>query len=94
VSRDFLIQVFSRIIFPQAPENNMRVFLNFFENSQKYRSQGAPPVSTTLGANFRPVLTTQGANLLPVSMTPCGKFAAGVNNSGGKKYGNIRMLTP
>jgi hypothetical protein len=36
VSWDFLLQVFSCIIFPQAPKNNIRIISNFFENSQRY----------------------------------------------------------
>jgi hypothetical protein len=36
VSRDLLLQVFSRIIFPQAPENKIRGISNFFENSRRY----------------------------------------------------------
>ncbi len=36
VSRDFLLQVFSCIIFPKAPEYNIRIILNFFKNSQRY----------------------------------------------------------
>ncbi len=36
VSRDFLLQVFSWITFPQAPDNNIRIFSNFYENSRRY----------------------------------------------------------
>ncbi len=36
VPRDFLLQVFSWIIFPQAPEHNIRAISNFFENSLRY----------------------------------------------------------
>ncbi len=36
VSRDFLLQVFSWITFPQAPDNNIRIISNFFENSRRY----------------------------------------------------------
>ncbi len=36
VSRDFLLQVFSWIIFPQAPDNKIRVISNFSENSRRY----------------------------------------------------------
>ncbi len=36
MSQDFCFRFFSWIIFPQAPENNARVILNFFKNLQKY----------------------------------------------------------
>jgi hypothetical protein len=36
VSRDFCFRFFSRIIFPQSPENNNRAISNFFEISQRY----------------------------------------------------------
>ncbi len=36
VSRDFLLQVFSWITFPQAPDYNIRIISNFFENSRRY----------------------------------------------------------
>jgi hypothetical protein len=36
VSGDFLLQVFLWITFPQAPDNNIRIISNFFENSWRY----------------------------------------------------------
>jgi hypothetical protein len=88
-SRDILLQVFS----PQAPDNNIRVILNFFA------SQGAPPVSMTpvAGKNAASINDT-GGKLPPLSMTPeanfatssaCvvdtgGQFAASVNTAGCK----------
>ncbi len=36
VPQVFLLQVLSLIIFPQAPENNIRVLSNFFGNSWRY----------------------------------------------------------
>jgi hypothetical protein len=36
VSRDFLLQVFSWITVPQAPDNNIKIISNFFENSRRY----------------------------------------------------------
>ncbi len=63
VSQDFLHQVFSLIIFPQANENNIRVILNFFEKfGEIFASQGAPLVSTTLVANLPRVSTTPAAD--------------------------------
>jgi hypothetical protein len=42
VSRDFLLQVFFMNHFPQAPENNVRVISNFFENSRRYSQAKVP----------------------------------------------------
>ncbi len=36
MSRDFLLQVFSWIIFRQTPENNILVISNFFKNLRRY----------------------------------------------------------
>ncbi len=36
MSWDFLLQVLSWIIFPQASEKNIRIISNFFENSRRY----------------------------------------------------------
>ncbi len=99
VSRDFLLQVFfSWITFPQAPDNNIRIISNFFENSRRYlrcttgvNDTGGklPPVSRTLAANLPPVSRTPAANF--ATSSPCvvdtgGKFATGVNvnYTGGK----------
>jgi hypothetical protein len=82
VSRDFLLQVFSWIIFPLVPENNIRVISNFVENLQRYsqvkvhhwyqqnRWQILPPVPLVLFATG-------------INNTSC-KFATGVNNTIGK----------
>jgi hypothetical protein len=40
------------IIFPQAPENNIRVISIFFKFAEIFASQGAPPVSTTQVENL------------------------------------------
>jgi hypothetical protein len=37
---------------PQAPEYNIRIISNFLKVRKIFASQGAPPVSTTLMANF------------------------------------------
>jgi hypothetical protein len=53
VAQDFWLQVFLWIIFPQAPENNNRVILNFLQKfAEIFASQGAPLVSPTLEAYF------------------------------------------
>jgi len=85
VSRIFLLQIFSWIIFPQAPENNTCSFQIFSKNLRKYsqvkvhhlyqrhRWQILPPVPLVLmmpGANLPLVSTMPAANLPPVSTTP------------------------
>jgi hypothetical protein len=53
VTRFVCFRFFSRIIFPQAPENNVRLISIFFENSRRYSQvEGAIPVSTTPTVNF------------------------------------------
>ena len=87
VSRDFLLLVFFMNHFPPSP----RVFhLDRFEFFRKFTeifaSQGAPPVSTTPVANFSTIF----ASVIDTG----GKFAAGVNDTGGKGKGkNLYMLT-
>ncbi len=72
VSQDFCFRFFSWINFPQAPENNIRVILNFFQKfAEIFASQGAPLplVLLTPVANLSQVSTIPAANLPPVSMT-------------------------
>ncbi len=52
----FCFRFFSWIIFPQAPENKIRVISNFFQKFAE--SQCAAPVPKTLVANLPPVSTT------------------------------------
>ncbi len=87
---------FSWISFPPAPEYPIRTVTNFFENSQRYsqvkvhhryqrhRWQAAklPPVSTTPAANFATSFTSV--------VDTGGKFAAGVNDTGGKQWGQYQ----
>ncbi len=79
MSRDFLLLVFSRISFPPALEYTIRTISNFFENSRRYSSQGAPPVSTTPVATF--------ATNFPYDTGS--KFATGVNDTGGKQWDQL-----
>jgi hypothetical protein len=45
---DIVNIVYFRIIFPQAPEKNIRVISNFFRKfAEVFVIQGATPVSTT-----------------------------------------------
>jgi hypothetical protein len=75
--------------FPQAPDNNIRIISKFFENSRRY-SQGKSRCTTGVndtGGKLPPVSTTPAANF--ATSSPCvvdtgGKFAAGVNDAGGK----------
>jgi hypothetical protein len=60
---------------PKPPKNNIRVISKFFKKLSRYStSQGAPPVSTTLEANF----ATDTAGVVDTG----GKFATGVNDTG------------
>ncbi len=86
VSRDFFIQVFSWIIFPQAPENNTRVISNFFKNLRRYLQvkvrhrwqichwyqQHRRQILPPVRwcSNFPRVSLTPAANLRLVSLTP------------------------
>ncbi len=55
----FCFRFFSWITFPQAPDNNIRIISNFFENSRRYSQvkvhhvANLPPVSMTPVANCR-----------------------------------------
>jgi hypothetical protein len=66
VARDFLLQFFSRIVFPQASEN-----IDHFERLRKFEifaCQGKPPVSTTQATNLPPLsnnITGQLPRVLP-----------------------------
>ncbi len=88
VSRDLLLLVFFMNQFPPSP----RVFhldrFKFFRKfAEIFACQGAPPVSTTPVANLPPVSATPVANFSTIFASVIdtgGKFAAGVNNAGGK----------
>ncbi len=58
-----MLQVFLWLIFPQAPENNIRVILNFFENLRRYSQVTVHYRAAALVANMPPVSTTPAANL-------------------------------
>ncbi len=92
----FCFRFFSWITFPQAPENNIRVILIFFENSRhrqrhqwqiwpRWQIRGTRVKDT--GGKLPPVSTTLAANLPPVTTTPAANFAtssACVVDTGGK----------
>jgi hypothetical protein len=74
--------------FPPSPRvshyDRFKFFRKFLE---MFASQGLPPVSTTLAANLPPVSTTPAANFatsFPSVVDTGGKFAIGVNDTGGK----------
>jgi hypothetical protein len=71
VSQNFLFQVFSWITFPHAPENNIRVISNFFENSRRSQVKLHHRV---------PISLTRVANLPLVSTTPVSNFATSFAN--------------
>ncbi len=57
----FCFRFFSWIIFPQAPENNIRVISTFFWKFSKIlASQGAPSVSMTNGGKFATSINATG----------------------------------
>jgi hypothetical protein len=72
VSRDFWLQIFSRIIFPQVPENNTRLISNFFKISWRY-SRCTTGINDTGGK-----LHATGVN------STDSKIAAGINDTSGK----------
>ncbi len=88
MTQDFLLQIFFMIVFPQAPENNARVILNFFKNLRKYSQVKVHHrYKTTSAAKLLPVSMTPVANLSPVSTTPAVNFAtsfAGGVDTGGR----------
>ncbi len=63
--------------FPPSPRLSHKDRFEFFRKfTEIFASQGAPPVSTTPAANF--------ATIFPSVIDTGGKFAAGVNVTGGK----------
>jgi hypothetical protein len=82
VSRDFLLQVFFMIHLPQAPDNNIRIISNFFENSRRYSKVKvhAPPVSTTPVANCRRYQRHRRQILRPVPLVLLTPVANNWNN--------------
>ncbi len=80
VSRDFLLQVFSWITFPQAPENNIRVISNFSENLLRYSQ-----VKVHHRCQLHRWQIAAGIN------NTGGKFATGINNTGGKFCHQFRL---
>jgi hypothetical protein len=94
VSQDFFSGFFSRITIPQAPDNNIRIISNFFENSRRYsqvkvhhRCQRhrwwwwCTGVVDT-GGKFATGINDTGSS--PCVVDTGGKFATGVNDTGGK----------
>jgi hypothetical protein len=75
--------------FPPSPRVFHEDRFDFFRKfAEIFASQGAPPESTSLMANFPPLSTTPVANFSTVFASfvdTGGKFATGVNNTGGKQ---------
>jgi hypothetical protein len=77
MSRDFLLLVFFMNQFPPSPRVFHEDYFEFFRKfAEILESQDAAPVSTTLAANF--------ATNFPSVVDTGGKFATGVNDTGGK----------
>ncbi len=77
----FCFRFFSWIILPQAPENDIKIISNFFENSQRYLQVkvhlSINDTSMTRGANLLLVSTTPVANFWQISLTPGANFVTG-----------------
>ncbi len=74
----FCSWVISWVSFPPAPEYPIRTVSFFFKIiAEIFTSQGAPPVSMTMVANF----ATSFASVVDTG----GKFATGVNDTSGKQ---------
>jgi hypothetical protein len=82
VSQDFLLLVFfHESVSPQPQNIPLGLFQIFRKFAEIFTSQGAPPVSTTLMANF----STSFSSVVETGVNKSGgKFATGVNNPGGK----------
>ena len=79
VSRDFLLLVFFVNQFPPSPRVFHLDHFKFFQKfAEKFASQGAPLVSATPVANFSTIF----ASVIDTG----GKFATGVNDTGGKRH--------
>ncbi len=82
MSRDFLLQVFSWMDFPQAPENNVRVISIFFENSQRYSQV---KVHRRCQRKRWQICHQCHRWQIAASINDTGgKFATGINDTGGK----------
>jgi hypothetical protein len=77
VSRDFLLLVFYESVSPQPQSISLKRFEFFRKFAEVLASQGAPPVSTTPAENF--------ATSSLCAVDTGGKFATGVNDTGGKQ---------
>jgi hypothetical protein len=73
VSRDFLLQVFSWTIFPQAQEIALGSFHIFFKLAEIFACKSAPLVSTIPAKN----ISTGTAGVVDTG----GKFATSVNDN-------------
>jgi hypothetical protein len=99
VSSDFLLQVFSRIIFPQAPENNIRAFQIYeFASQVHHRYNDTDGKFATgvndIGSKFAAGVNYTGGNLPPVSTTPAVNLPLVSTTPVANIWNNIRLLTP
>jgi hypothetical protein len=77
---------FHESVSPQPQSIPLDRFEFFRKFAEIFASQGTPPVSTTLAAKLPPVSTTPAANFATSFASVVdtgGKFAAGVNATGG-----------
>jgi hypothetical protein len=76
--------------FSSSPRVSHEDRFKFFRKfAEIFASQGAPPVSTTAAANLPPVSTIPAANFstsFASIVDTGGKFATGVNDTGGEEW--------
>jgi hypothetical protein len=75
VSRDFLLQVFFMNHLPHAPDNNIRIISNFFENSRRYSQVKGHHRCQQHRWQIAAGINDTG-----------GKFAIGINDTGSKFF--------
>ncbi len=74
----FCFRFFSWITFPQAPDNNIRIISNFFENSRRYSQVKVHHWCQRHRCQWHRWQIAASIN------DTGGKFATGINNAGGK----------
>jgi hypothetical protein len=93
----FLLQVFPGIIFPKAPENNIRVISLFSENSWRYSQVNVHHrchLQWQIGHQYQPHQRYQWQNLPLVSTIPATNFTPVSTTLVANNGNNIRLLPP
>ncbi len=84
VSRDFLLQVFFMNHLPQAPDNNIGIISNFFENSRRYSQVKVHQRCQRHRWQICHHSQWHRWQIAPVINVTGVKFATGINDTGGK----------